>query len=338
MTVPNRSDSADSYRYGFQGQEKDDEIKGDGNSLNYKFRMHDPRVGRFFAVDPLFKKYEYNSPYAFSENRVIDGAELEGKEVIVSPILGVSNTPILSTNNGPIISGVTRVSSSSSRLTPRIHPVVETVVKTSAELPNGRPMWLARILRGNSAHREILGRWQRAGWSVEKWLGRVNGKGNRADGIKISRNGKTGTIRELKPNTASGKKAGYNQLSRYINAAQKKFPNVSEWKPELHLYEGTNVSVGLFYSIQKGDNLSDIAKGFDISIEQLMKNNPNINDKNLIKTGEEILIDKLEVSALDFVLDYIKDLKNEFKENKVKNEAKKKRDAYYRSLSKDDWN
>ncbi|MGV7108097.1 papain fold toxin domain-containing protein, partial [Flavobacterium sp. U410] len=61
-------------------QEKDDEIKGEGNSLNYTFRMHDPRVGRFFAVDPLQKAFPWNSPYAFSENRVIDMIELEGGE------------------------------------------------------------------------------------------------------------------------------------------------------------------------------------------------------------------------------------------------------------------
>ena len=59
----------------------DNEIKGRGNSLNYKYRMHDPLVGRFFAVDPLAKKYPWNSSYAFSENRVIDGVELEGLEV-----------------------------------------------------------------------------------------------------------------------------------------------------------------------------------------------------------------------------------------------------------------
>src|SRR6218665_926192 len=58
----------------------DNEIKGEGNSLNYTFRMHDPRIGRFFAVDPLFRKYPHNSPYAFSENRVIDGIDLEGLE------------------------------------------------------------------------------------------------------------------------------------------------------------------------------------------------------------------------------------------------------------------
>ena len=80
MLVPNRHGSSESYRYGFQGQEKDDEVKGEGNSLNYTFRMHDPRVGRFFAVDPLSKDYPWNSFYAFSENRVIDGIELEGLE------------------------------------------------------------------------------------------------------------------------------------------------------------------------------------------------------------------------------------------------------------------
>ena len=68
------------YGYGFQGQEMDNEIKGKGNSVNYKYRMHDPRIGRFFAVDPLTKTYPWNSPYAFAENRVIDGIDLEGKE------------------------------------------------------------------------------------------------------------------------------------------------------------------------------------------------------------------------------------------------------------------
>jgi RHS repeat-associated protein len=68
------------YRFRFQGQEMDDEIKGDGNSVNYTYRMHDPRLGRFFAIDPLAASYPWNSTYAFSENRLIDGVELEGLE------------------------------------------------------------------------------------------------------------------------------------------------------------------------------------------------------------------------------------------------------------------
>lgn len=82
MLLPGRHGSvdADSYRYGFQGQEADDEVKGEGNSYNYKYRMHDPRLGRFFAVDPLAIRYPWNSPYAFSENVVINAVELEGLE------------------------------------------------------------------------------------------------------------------------------------------------------------------------------------------------------------------------------------------------------------------
>ncbi len=81
MTMPGRSyTNGDSYRYGFQGQEGDDELKGTGNSWNYKYRMHDARIGRFFAVDPLAPQYPHNSPYAFSENSVIRFVELEGLE------------------------------------------------------------------------------------------------------------------------------------------------------------------------------------------------------------------------------------------------------------------
>jgi RHS repeat-associated protein len=80
MLVPNRHGSSTAYRYGFQGQEKDDELKGEGNSLNYTFRMFDPRVGRFLSLDPLAKEYPHNSPFSFAENSVIAYVELEGAE------------------------------------------------------------------------------------------------------------------------------------------------------------------------------------------------------------------------------------------------------------------
>jgi len=82
MQMPGRSFSSENYRYGYQGSEKDNEVKGNGNSVNFKYRMHDPRTGRFFAVDPLASSYPHNSPYAFSENRVLDAIELEGLEKV----------------------------------------------------------------------------------------------------------------------------------------------------------------------------------------------------------------------------------------------------------------
>ncbi|AXT51731.1 hypothetical protein D1818_13090 [Aquimarina sp. BL5] len=80
MLLPNRHENSAEYRYGFQGQEADNEVKGEGNSVNYKYRMHDPRVGRFFAVDPLTAKYPHYTPYSFSGNKVIHAVELEGLE------------------------------------------------------------------------------------------------------------------------------------------------------------------------------------------------------------------------------------------------------------------
>lgn len=81
--LPGRNYSSGSYRYLFQGQEHDDEINGStGTSYSFEYRMHDPRIGRFLSIDPLAAKYPHNSPYAFSENRVIDGVELEGLETI----------------------------------------------------------------------------------------------------------------------------------------------------------------------------------------------------------------------------------------------------------------
>ena len=82
VQLADRTISGDGYRFRFQGQEIDSEVKGEGNSVNYKYRMHDPRIGRFFAVDPLTASYPHNSPYAFSENNVINAVELEGLEKV----------------------------------------------------------------------------------------------------------------------------------------------------------------------------------------------------------------------------------------------------------------
>lgn len=82
MLLPGRhgSEADADYRYSFQGQEHDDEVKGKGNSVNYKYRMHDPRVGRFFALDPLMLQYAELTPYQFSSNCPIGMVEIEGLE------------------------------------------------------------------------------------------------------------------------------------------------------------------------------------------------------------------------------------------------------------------
>ncbi|WP_312847245.1 RHS repeat-associated core domain-containing protein [Chitinophaga polysaccharea] len=68
------------YRYGFNGKENDNEIKGEGNQQDYGMRIYDPRIGKFLSVDPLTKDYPWNSTYAFAENDVIRNIDLVGAE------------------------------------------------------------------------------------------------------------------------------------------------------------------------------------------------------------------------------------------------------------------
>jgi RHS repeat-associated protein len=63
-----RTVSLEGYRFGYQGSEKDNEFKGNGNSYTTEFRQLDPRLGRWLSVDPLFEKYSWQSPYCAFNN------------------------------------------------------------------------------------------------------------------------------------------------------------------------------------------------------------------------------------------------------------------------------
>lgn len=73
-------EEGEDYRFGFNGMEKDNEVKGRGNSINYTYRMNDPRIGRFFAVDLLYRVYPDLTPYQTASNNPIGMSELEGLE------------------------------------------------------------------------------------------------------------------------------------------------------------------------------------------------------------------------------------------------------------------
>jgi RHS repeat-associated protein len=70
------------YRYGFNGKEKDDEIKSEGNSYDFGARMYDPRIGRWMSVDPAATKYSGLSPYNFVLNNPIRYIDPNGEDPI----------------------------------------------------------------------------------------------------------------------------------------------------------------------------------------------------------------------------------------------------------------
>src|SRR5690554_1838820 len=84
MQMPGRNGSTSEYSYGFNSMEKDDEIKGQGNSYTTEFRQYDPRVGRWLSLDPLMAKYPNQSPYAAFNNNPIYFIDPDGKDGIAS--------------------------------------------------------------------------------------------------------------------------------------------------------------------------------------------------------------------------------------------------------------
>ena len=72
--------SSSKYRYGFNGKENDNDVKGEGNQQDYGFRIYDPRLVRFLSVDPLTKSYPWYTPYQFAGNKPINSIDVDGLE------------------------------------------------------------------------------------------------------------------------------------------------------------------------------------------------------------------------------------------------------------------
>jgi RHS repeat-associated protein len=80
MGMVGRKFDAGSYRYGFNGQENDNEVKGEGNQQDYGMRIYDPRLGRFLSVDPLDIEYPWYSPYHYAGNSPVLNIDVDGAE------------------------------------------------------------------------------------------------------------------------------------------------------------------------------------------------------------------------------------------------------------------
>ncbi|MDV6167116.1 DUF6443 domain-containing protein [Flavobacterium sp. DG1-102-2] len=76
--TPVNSPADMTYKYKFQGQERQDELGLSWDS--FKWRDYDYTIGRFISIDPLAPDFPQWSPYVFSGNLVTISRELEGKE------------------------------------------------------------------------------------------------------------------------------------------------------------------------------------------------------------------------------------------------------------------
>jgi RHS repeat-associated protein len=88
--IAGKTSDGSGYRYGFNGQERDDLLAGGtpggvGVDYAFKFREFNASLGRFMSIDPLVKKYPWWTPYQFAGNMPIKYMDLEGLEPANNP-------------------------------------------------------------------------------------------------------------------------------------------------------------------------------------------------------------------------------------------------------------
>jgi len=84
--MPGRAISSESYRYGFNGMEKDDEVKGVGNHISFGDYGYDPRTCIRWRPDPEFKLFPGYSPYVAFANNPIFYRDIGGRIIDPSPL------------------------------------------------------------------------------------------------------------------------------------------------------------------------------------------------------------------------------------------------------------
>ncbi|MEN9973657.1 MAG: hypothetical protein RIS20_2004 [Bacteroidota bacterium] len=76
VELDGRTVSVEWYRFGYQGSEKDNEFKGEGNSYTTEFRQLDTRIGRWLSIDPVIQPWQ--SSYCSMDGNPISKNDILG--------------------------------------------------------------------------------------------------------------------------------------------------------------------------------------------------------------------------------------------------------------------
>jgi RHS repeat-associated protein len=95
------------YRYGFQNQEKFDDVSGSGFNVDFGERIYNPKIGSFNKIDALNHKYASLSPYSFVSNNPVSHVEIIGDSVLFyshsGKYLGYSNDNLRYQNKNLVV-------------------------------------------------------------------------------------------------------------------------------------------------------------------------------------------------------------------------------------------
>jgi RHS repeat-associated protein len=194
----------------FQGQEHIDDLGLNWDSFRY--RNHQPDIGRFFSVDPLADEYVYNSPYAFAENKLGLGIELEGLELL--PLAATYTFEVTTSTTRPTIFFENPIKATTETTT-KLGEVGAKTSETSGT--TGKSSMAENFARGKKVEAEQL-----AKNGLEKNTKPIEGTEGRSIPDAIKKDGGTSEIKNVKE----------QGLTKQLRI-QKEVSNGNGAKPEL---------------------------------------------------------------------------------------------------------
>ncbi len=152
--MPGLSDLGGDHRYGFNGMEKDDEVKGNGNSLDFGARIYDPRIGRWLSPDPYEKLYTPIAPYAFALNSPIKLLDEDGNVVVDGDGNPVTIT-VVEGEDGSYSASFNFVEGTSETTKTNFMENGGRLIKAMIQIPTGREMVVEAVLSRDKIHYNI---------------------------------------------------------------------------------------------------------------------------------------------------------------------------------------
>ena len=288
-----------SYRFGFNGKENDNEVEGEGNWQDYGMRMYSPRLGRFPSVDPIAKKYPMLTPYQFASNTPIEAVDLDGLEGIM---LG-----------GPwwaVTPEIGLISEDDIIIRPSIEESLGKATKAGIEVqePTPSPSGTPKPWNPELTSKQNFEGWKNVGRlgheAVEKLTDfakrfqNINrtlpGSKLRPDGWSIDHIDKVIRIGEIKSLTRSGILKGIEQIGEYVSELQKN-PAFKDYEIKTELWNYYS-SLPIIYKVKSGDNLTKLAKAFNTTVGALTKSN-QLNAKGDIKVGQKLNVGTIKQAS-----------------------------------------
>jgi len=290
----------------FNGKRDDAEIKAQNYGMR-EYGQMERELG--WRVDQLTRQYPFWSPYQFAGNNPIEFIDLDGGEIMfplfgdLPPILetGVSESIITSASKSPIIEepiiqNIGRFTSEQATKTEEV--AGRTMDQVKEAFKGGEEQTSSSRGQGTEQHTyhqewktalgETANKGLKNGLRPDSWL-----KWQNTDGKWVGR------LTEFKPHNFQAISRALPQMGRYIAQLSKENPEVVKWTQVIQTYSIVSplmlkkvdyaIVTKFTYQVQKGDNLTKIAKAYGTTVENLAKLN-NISDPNKIKVGSSLTV------------------------------------------------